>query len=443
MEEELAALNQNKTWKLVPRTSQMNVIGSKWVFKSKLKPDGSLDRLKARLVAKGYHQIDGVDYTKTFSPVIKPGTIRMIITIALVQKWPIRQLDVKNAFLHGLISEDLYMQQPPGMADSQQPTYVCKLQRALYGLKQAPHYGSLILLLYVDDMLLTGSTPSLVSNFIMVLSSEFAMKDLGPIHHFLGMEITPTTSGLHLSQSHYALTILERSNMVDCKPMSTPLEAKTKISSNNTLMEDPSYYRGIVGALQYLTLTRPDLSFSVNYVSQFMHAPTMTHLKMVRRILRYVKGTIEMGLHFSSHITLDLFAFSDADWAGCPTTRRSTTGYCTFLGGNLISWCAKKEHTISWSSTEVEYHAMANTTAELKWLVFILKDLCITLSSPPILYYDNLSALHMTVNPVFHARSKHIELDYHFVRERVARGLLVTQHISSGNQVADLFTKPM
>jgi hypothetical protein len=473
MEEELAALYQNETWKLVPRTPKMNVIGSKWVFKSKLKPDGSLDRLKARLVAKGYHQIDGVDYTETFSPVIKPGTIRMIITVALVQKWPIQQLDVKNAFLHGLISEDLYMQQPPGMADSQHPTHVCKLQRALYGLKQAPRawfdrfsafllkygffcslsdpslfvlhsdYGSLILLLYVDDMLLTGSTPALVSNFIMVLSSEFAMKDLGPIHHFLGMEITPTTSGLHLSRSHYALTILERSNMVDCKPMSTPLEAKTKISSNDILMEDPSYYRGIVGALQYLTLTRPDLSFSVNYVSQFMHAPTMTHLKMVRRILRYVKGTIEMGLHFSSHTTLDLFAFSDADWAGCTTTRRSTTGYCTFLGGNLISWYAKKQHTISRSSTEAEYRAMANTTAELTWLAFILKDLCITLSSPSILYCDNLSALHMTVNPVFHARSKHIELDYHFVRERVARGLLVTQHISSVNQVANLFTKPM
>jgi len=199
------------------------------------------------------------------------------------------------------------------------------------------------------------------------------------------MEITPTTSGLHLSQSHYALTILERSNMVDCKPMSTPLEAKTKISSNDILMENPSYYRGIVGALQYLTLTRPNLSFSVNYVSQFMHAPTMTHLKMVRRILRYVKGTIEMGLHFSSHTTLDLFAFSDADWAGCTTTRRSTTSYYTFLGGNLISWCAKKQHTISRSSTEAEYRAMANTTAELTWLAFILKDLRITLSSPHIL----------------------------------------------------------
>ncbi|KAK2400878.1 hypothetical protein QL285_050531 [Trifolium repens] len=224
--------------------------------------------------------------------------------------------------------------------------------------------------------------------------------------------------------------------------MSTPLEAKTKIESNETPLDDPGYYRGLVGALQYLTLTRPDLSYSVNYVSQFMHSPTVMHLKMVRRILRYVKGTIDVGLKFTSNTTLDLFAFSDADWAGCPTTRRSTTGYCTFLGGNIISWCAKKQHTISRSNTEAEYRAMANTAAELTWLTFILKDLQIPLVSPPILYCDNISSLHMTINPVFHARIKHIELDYHFVRERVALGLLVTHYIPTNDQVADLFTKP-
>ena len=166
------------------------------------------------------------------------------------------------------------------------------------------------------------------------------MKDLDQIHHFLGIEISQTSDGLHLSQSHYALTILERANMVDCKPMSTPLEAKTRTSSNNVLLEDPSYFRGLVGALQYLTLTRPDLSYSVNNASQFMHAPIVVHLKMVRRILRYVKGIINIG--FTSNTTLDICAFSNADWAGCLTTRRSITRYCTFIRGNLISWCAKK-----------------------------------------------------------------------------------------------------
>ena len=473
MEDELTSLHKNQTWQLVPCTTDMHVIGSKWVFKTKLKSDGTLDRLKARVVAKGYHQIDGLDYTETFSPVVKPGTIRLIISIALIHHWPLRQLDVKNAFLHGLISETIYMEQPPGMADPHLPQHVCKLQRALYGLKQAPRawfdrfstfllqygfhcsladpslfifhsdYGSLILLLYVDDILLTGTGDILVADFISLLSQEFAMKDLGHVHHFLGIEISQTQSGLHLSQSHYALTILERADMVDCKPMSTPLEAKTIDSSNTPLMEDVSFFRGLVGSLQYLTLTRPDLSFSVNYVSQFMHAPTTAHLKMVRRILRYVKGTINNGLHFTSTTKLHLSAFSDADWAGCLTTRRSTTGYCVFLGCNLISWCAKKQHTISRSSTEAEYRAMANTAAELTWLTYILRDLHLPLISPPVLYCDNISALHMTINPVFHARSKHIELDYHFVREQVALGNLITNHIPAFNQIADLFTKPV
>ena len=174
-----------------------------------------------------------------------------------------------------------------------------------------------------------------------------------------------------------------------------------------------------------------------------MHAPAMTHLKMVRRILRYVKGTLNIGVHFFANTSLDLSAFSDADWAGCLTTRRSTTGYCVFIGKNIISWCAKKQHIVSCSSTEDEYRAMANTTAELTWLTFILKDLHIPMTSPPTLYCDNLSALHMTINPIFHARSKHIELDYHFVRERVALGQLITKHIPTNEQVADLFTKPM
>ncbi|RVW35747.1 putative mitochondrial protein [Vitis vinifera] len=296
--------------------------------KPKLKPDGSLNRIKARVVAKGYQQADGLDYTETFSPVIKPGTIRMVITIALVKKWPIY------------------------------------------------------------DILLIGSSTALVSTFIQLLSFEFAMKDLGQIHHFLSIEISQTSDGLHLSQSHYALTILERANMVDCKPMSTPLEAKTRTTSNNVLLEDPSYFRGLVGALQYLTLMRLDLSYSVKYASQFMHAPTFVHLKMVRRILRYVKGTIDIGLHFTSNTTLDLCTFSDAGWAGCPITRRPITGYY----------------------------------------------LHIPLASTPTFNYDNTSALHMTINLVFHARSKHIELDYHFVRKRVALGLLITQHISTEKQ---------
>ncbi|KAJ8759694.1 hypothetical protein K2173_009795 [Erythroxylum novogranatense] len=267
-------------------------------------------------------------------------------------------------------------------------------------------------------MLLIGSSTELVNSFIQTLSREISMKDFGPVHHFLGVEISPTSKGLHLSQSHYALTILERSNMVDCKPIPTPLDVKLKLPKPTTPFVDPIFYRGI-----------------------FMHTPTVVHMKLVHRILRYLKGTLSTDLHLTSQTTLTQSAFSDADWASCQTTRRSTTGYCTFLGSNIISWCAKKQHTISRSSTETEYHAMTNIVAELTWLTYILSDLHIPLSSSPTLYCDNISALYMTINPVFHARSKHIELDYHFVRERVALGLLVTKYIPFTHQVADLFTK--
>eukprot|EP00257_Ricinus_communis_P024896 XP_025012310.1 uncharacterized protein LOC107262689 [Ricinus communis] len=265
------------------------------------------------------------------------------------------------------------------------------------------------------------------------------MKDLGPVHHFLDVVISLTSGGLHLSQSHYALTILERSHMVNCKSMSTPLDIKLQPFVSAPSLADPSYYRGIVGALQYITLTRPDLSYRVNYVSQFMHAPTTAHLKLIHRILQYLKGTLSTGLHLTSNTSLTLSGFSEVDWAACPTTRRSTTGYCIFLGSNLISWCAKKQHTISRSSTEAEYRAMSHTTTELTWLSYLLSDLHIYGSPSPTLYCDNISALYLTINPVFHVRSKHIELDYHYVSERVARGLLVTKHIPSTHHVADLF----
>ncbi|KAF5443609.1 hypothetical protein F2P56_036153 [Juglans regia] len=269
------------------------------------------------------------------------------------------------------------------------------------------------------------------------------MKDLGPLHYFLGIQVTRNSNGLTLSQAKYALEILDRSQMKDCKPMGTPMMPKTKGLTCDVPFPDPGHYRSIVGALQYLTLTRSDLAFCVNFVSQFLHSPTMAHYKMVKRILRYLHGTLEIGIHFSSHSTLNLYAFSEADWAGCSLTRRSTTGYCIFLGSNCISWSAKKQNTISRSSSEAEYRAMASTTAEITWISFLLRDLGVTLPAAPILFCDNLSALHMTANPVFHARSKHIEIDYHYVRERVALGLLHSRHIPASSQLADIFTKPL
>ncbi|XP_040996063.1 uncharacterized mitochondrial protein AtMg00810-like [Juglans microcarpa x Juglans regia] len=211
--------------------------------------------------------------------------------------------------------------------------------------------------------------------------------------------------------------------------MGTPMMSKTKGLTSDIPFPDPGHCHCIVGALQYLTLTHPDLAFCVNIVSQFMHSPTIAHYKMVKCILWYLHGTVDLGMHFTSQSILDLYAFFDIDWAGCPQTGRSTTDYCVFLGSNCISWSTKKQHIVSRSSSKVEYRAMAHTAAELTWISILLSDLGVQLSSPPILFCDNLSALYMTVNPVFYARSKHIEIDYHYVREHVALGLLETRHV--------------
>ena len=293
-------------------------------------------------------------------------------------------------------------------------------------------------------MVVTGDDPSQITWLISQLAHEFSIKDLGFLHHFLGIEVHRIPTGLFLSQHRYALDLLERASMSSCKPISTPMPSKGQHLPNcNELYPDPTHYRSIVGGLQYLTFTRPDISYSVNFVCQFMHASTLAHYKLVKHILRYVHGTTHLGMHILASSTLNLYTFSDADWAGCPTSCRFTTGFCTFLGGNCISWSAKKQSTFARSSAKAEYRSMASTAAELTWLSFPLRDLGIPLPCPPILHCDNLSALHMTVNPVFHGHTKNIELDYHYVREKVALGSLETRFVSSTNQLADIFTKPL
>uniref|UniRef100_A0A2N9EVL6 Integrase catalytic domain-containing protein n=1 Tax=Fagus sylvatica TaxID=28930 RepID=A0A2N9EVL6_FAGSY len=471
MEAEFGALTTNGTWSLCPRPPNRKIIRNKWVFRLKQKADGSIDRYKARLVAKGFDQENGIDYTETFSPVIKPTTIRVILALAVHFNWPIRQLDVSNAFLHGSLTEEVYMEQPRGFVDPHFPNHVCRLHKALYGLKQAPrawftrlrqslvhlgfveslvdaslftfHHSSihLYVLIYVDDILVTGTHPSHMLTVIQQLQSEFPLKDLGPLSYFLGIHAVRDSHGLHLSQSKYILELLNRARMVGAKPSSTPTASGSKLSQHaGTPLPDGTEYRQIIGALQYCTLTRPDIAFSVNQLCQFMHSPTSAHWTAAKRVLRYLKGTIEHGLSFS-HSSLQLTAFCDSDWAGNPDDRRSTTGFGIFLGSCLVSWSAKKQTVVARSSTEAEYRAMAVTTADLYWIRMLLQDLHVPLASPPTLWCDNVGALALASNPVFHARTKHIEVDYHFIREKVANKDMTIRFISTGDQIADIFTK--
>uniref|UniRef100_A0A2N9GUG0 Reverse transcriptase Ty1/copia-type domain-containing protein n=1 Tax=Fagus sylvatica TaxID=28930 RepID=A0A2N9GUG0_FAGSY len=452
MDEEFQALQKQGTWSLVPLPPSKNV---------------------ARLVAKGFHQQHGIDFTETFSPVIKPPTVRLILSLAVSLNWPLRQLDVKNAFLHGTLKEEVYMTQPQGYIDPIHPQYVCKLQKSIYGLKQAPrawfesfttqllHLGFIAstadsslfiykehkviayLLLYVDDIVLTSNTPAFLDTLIHKLSSVFDLKDLGSLHYFLGLQVTRTPSRLYINQAKYAQDLLKKHNMLDCKPASSPSCPNTRLSLHDgDPLPDPHAYRSMVGALHYLTFTRPDISFAVHQVCQYMSTPTTTHLAAAKRVLRYIRGTFNHGIEFTPG-PLSLSAYTDADWAGDPDDRRSTYGFLVYLGHNAITWSAKKQATVSRSSTESEYRALAIALLSSAGFVLFLKTWAFISPDPPTLWCDNISALAIASNPVFHARTKHIEVDFHFVRERVLRKDLLVKFVSTVDQLADIFTKSL
>uniref|UniRef100_A0A803PR46 Reverse transcriptase Ty1/copia-type domain-containing protein n=1 Tax=Cannabis sativa TaxID=3483 RepID=A0A803PR46_CANSA len=441
--DELLALIRNKTCILVPRKAGMNIVGNKWVFKEKLNADGTVERLKARLVAKGFHQRPGLDFGETFSPVVKASTIRIILTIAVSNGWDVRQLDINNAFLNGKLEEDVYMEQPQGFEDKEKPDYVCKLEKSLYGLKQAPRawYDKLkqtllewnfvnsradtslfllktpkfviMVLIYVDDIIITGNSGLEVNNFITRLHKVFALKDLGALSFFLGIEVFRDETGMYLSQGKYVTELLKRVDMSNIKPCSTPMVGGKPLSLyEGNELEDHSQYRSVIGALQYLTHTRPDIAFAVNKLSQFLKCPTTTHWTAAKRVLRYLKGTVHHGIHikFSDKLT-------------------------------VTAWSSKKQTVVARSSMESEYRALAQVTAEVAWIESLLKEIHFVLPSVPVVWCDNMSANALATNPVYHARTKHIELDVHFIRDKVLQKKIEIRHIASKDQIADCLTK--
>ena len=304
----------------------------------------------------------------------------------------------------------------------------------------------MFVLVYVDDIIVASSSSEATTSLLRDLNVEFALKDLGNLHYFLGIEVKQIKDGILLTQEKYTTDILKRVGLEHCKPVSTPLSTSEKLTVEGGELLGPSdatNYRSVVGALQYLTLTRPDISYSVNKVCQFLHAPSTVHWTAVKRILRYLKFTMGLGIKIVKSPSMLVSAYSDADWAGCPDDRRSTGGFAVFLGSNLVSWSARKHDTVSRSSTEAEYKALANATAEVMWIQTLLYELGIKTPQAARLWCDNIGATYLSANPVFHARTKHIEVDFHFVRERVARKLLDIKFIPTGDQLADGFTKPL
>ncbi|XP_015170164.1 uncharacterized mitochondrial protein AtMg00810-like [Solanum tuberosum] len=366
------------------------------------------------------------------------------------------------------------MAQPKGYVNSDFPDHVCSLKKAIYGLKQAPRawYEALTaylntigfvksesdaslfifkslavtvyILVYVDDILITGNHPNLVAQVINSLASRFSLKNLGELNYFLGIDVKRVPNGIILSQSQYILEILSDVDMTDCKGVATPMcSSSPPKADDGSPPADATLYRRTLGKLQYLSFTRPDISFAVNKLSQFMHSPSLEHWKAVKRVLRYLKSTTTSCLEIRHHADRNLYMYADADWAGDPSDRISTSGHMLFLGPNPISWSSRKQQSVARSSTEAEYKSVANALAELTWVQNLLDELRYHISNTPSIFCDNIGVSYLSKNPVFHTKMKHIAVDFHYLRNSVNSGKVTVKYLPSIDQVADTLTKPL
>ncbi|KAL5537821.1 hypothetical protein UlMin_043514 [Ulmus minor] len=346
MDEEIKAIEKNDTWELTSLPKGHKAIGVKWVYKTKRNAKGEIERHKARLVAKGYSQKAGIDYDEVFAPVARLETIRLIISLAAQNKWKIQQMDVKSAFLNGVLEEEVYIQQPSG-----------------YEVKG--HENKV--------------NPSMFNEFKEVMTKEFEMTNMGIMAYYLGIEVKQKEEGIFISQESYAREILKKFKMNDCKPISTPVECGVKLSKHDEGESvDPTFFKSLVGSLRYLTCTRPDILYAVGLVSRYMENPTTTHFKTAKRILRYIKGTIDFGLLYSFSNDYKLVGYSDSDCGGDIDDRKSTSGFVFFMGDTAFTWMSKKQPIVTLSSCEAEYVAATSCVCHAVWLRNLLKELSMT-----------------------------------------------------------------
>ncbi|KAL0641684.1 hypothetical protein Bca4012_102622 [Brassica carinata] len=453
---EAGAMIKNDTWYESELPKGKKAVTSRWIFTIKYKADGSIERKKTRLVARGFTQTYGEDYIETFAPVAKLHTIRIVLSLAVNLGWGLWQMDVKNAFLQGELEDEVYMYPPPGLEHLVKKGNVLRLKKAIYGLKQSPRawYNKLSTTLNgrgfkkseLDHTLFTLMTPSGIKATKEFLKSMFEIKDLGEMKYFLGIEICRSKEGLFMSQRKYTLDLLKGAGAYGGKTARMPMEDGYKVPREGEIEDskpfhDPKLYRKLVGKLIYLTITRPDICFAVNQVSQHMQLPKEHHWRMVERLLMYLNGSPDQGVWMGCNGSTEVVGYCDADWAGDRADRRSTTGYCTFIGGNLVTWKSKKQKVVSCSSAEAEYRAMLKLTNELVWIKGILKHLEIAQDTPMTMHCDNQAAIHIASNSVFHERTKHIEVDCHKVRQMIVLGVILPCYTRSEDQLADVFTK--
>ena len=475
-DDEMKSLKELETWKLTELPEGKQAIGCKWVFKIKHDSEGKTDRYKARLVAKGYSQKFGEDYDATFAPVVKQTTLRTLLTIAAVRNMKVRHYDVKTAFLNGDITEDLYMSQPEGYVANGKENLVCKLTKSLYGLKQSArawntkinevmlsngfqqskadqclyskfeHNKWMYVLLYVDDLIAVHEDDDAIRQFGDLIGDHFAVKDLGEISYYLGIQIERDISGnFLLNQSVKIAALLDEFNLNDAKGVSTPMEAAyMKAEGESDLLPDNELYRKAVGALLYVaTTTRPDIAAAIGILCRRVSNPRQRDWNAVKRVMRYLKQTISLKLKISADNNLELVGYVDADWGGDVSDRKSTSGYLYMIGQSSISWSCKKQVSVALSSTEAEYIAASYASQEVIWLRQLLDDLGVAVNQPTLIYEDNQSVIKLAVSDKINTRTKHIDIRHHHLRDLVDRHVINFVYCETNNMIADVLTKPL
>ena len=474
MDAEIQAIKKNNTWELVALPKGMKKIGVKWVFKTKLNEKGEVDKHKARLVVKGYAQRQGIDYSEVFSPVARWDTIRMLLSLAALRGWEVFQLDVKSAFLHGELKEVVYIEQPEGYIRKGEEQKVYQLKKTLYGMKQAPRawYSRLedyfagegfekcsyehtlfmkkeggrflVVSLYVDDLIFTGNDLKLCAEFKASMQSEFDMTDLGRMKYFLGVEIHQTEAGIFLCQGKYASEILARFGMGSCNAVNNPMVPGTKLSSQEKGEEiDSTEYKQLIGSLIYITTTRPDIMYAVSFLSRFMATPKEGHLLAAKRILRYLKGTMNFGIFYKRSSDNTLKGYTDSDFAGDLDGGKSTSGYVFMMGDGAVAWSSKKQPIVTLSTTEAEYVAATACACQSIWMREVLNSIEEDLCKCVTVFCDNSSSIKLSKNPVFHGRTKHINVKFHFIRDLIKKGDVELIYCGTKEQLADIMTKPL
>ena len=473
---EFESLMSNGTWDLVERPIGANVINSMWVFRIKYRPDGSVEKYKARLVAKGCSQKAGVDFFDTYSPVTRMTSVRCILSLVAANDLEMVQCDVVTAFLYGDLAEDIYLRQPEGYDDKS--GRVCKLRHSLYGLRQAPlqwnkkisgvlqqlnlkpcsgdpcvyvrKSDNLIFALFVDDGLCAAPSMRIIEDFLNKLQKSFKMTYSCKVDCYIGIEIERDRENktIKIHQKGYLRKVLEKFSMLECNPVSSPClvdqQFRRNVDEKGKQLEPYNVpYRQLIGSLMFAAVTtRPDLAYVVNQLSQFLESPSKAHWQCAKRVLRYIKGTIDKGITYSVGDRVNrLIAYSDASWASEPESRKSVTGVVLLLNGGIVGWKSKKQTVVTDSTTYAEYVAAHSCSRDVVWLRRLLEDLNFTQSSPTCLFLDNAAAELLITNPVFHERSKHVDVKFHYVREVFERGEIAIQHVSTRDQLADFLTK--